>query len=118
MQLETALLIGFLFAAAVYLILQGSFVRILFGFLVLSNAANILVLAMSGAPDKKASPLVNFDGPYVDPLPQALILTAIVIGFGTTAYLVFLLYRLFRDFKTTSADELYPPSKKKGGEGQ
>src|SRR5690606_3569495 len=113
--LETALLIGFLFAAAVYLILQGSFVRILFGFLVLSNAANLFVLAMSGTPDGKTSPLANLSGPSVDPLPQALILTAIVISFGTTAYLVFLLYRLFRDFNTTSASELYqsPPRKKR-----
>jgi multicomponent Na+:H+ antiporter subunit C len=43
----------------------------------------------------------------VDPLPQALILTAIVIGFGVIAYLVLLLYRLFLDQKTTNAAELY-----------
>jgi multicomponent Na+:H+ antiporter subunit C len=43
----------------------------------------------------------------VDPLPQALILTAIVIGFGLSAYLVFLLYRLFLDQETTNTVELY-----------
>ena len=43
----------------------------------------------------------------VDPLPQALVLTAIVIGFGLTAYLVMLLYRLFLDQQTTNAAELY-----------
>jgi multicomponent Na+:H+ antiporter subunit C len=43
----------------------------------------------------------------VDPLPQALVLTAIVIGFGVTAYLVTLLYRLFLDSGTTHVDELY-----------
>jgi multicomponent Na+:H+ antiporter subunit C len=47
----------------------------------------------------------------VDPLPQALILTAIVIGFGVAAYLVFLLYRLFLDQKTTNAAELYDESR-------
>jgi len=108
MQLETALLIGALFACATWLILQRSFVRILFGFIVLSNAANLVVLSMSGRPDGKAAPIVGEQaGPMVDPLPQALILTAIVIGFGVTAYLVMLLYRLFVDQKTTNLAELY-----------
>jgi len=108
MQLETALLIGVLFACATYLILQSSFVKILFGFIVLSNAANLLILSMSGPPDGRAAPIAGRSpAPLVDPLPQALILTAIVIGFGVTAYLVFLLYRLFLDQKTTNAAELF-----------
>lgn len=108
MQLETALLIGVLFACATYLILQSSFVKILFGFLVLSNAANLLLLSLSGPPDGRVAPIAGQSpAPLVDPLPQALILTAIVIGFGVTAYLVFLLYRLFLDQKTTNAAELF-----------
>jgi multicomponent Na+:H+ antiporter subunit C len=108
MQLETALLIGVLFACATYLILQSSFVKILFGFIVLSNATNLLLLSMSGPPDGRAAPIAGQSpAPVVDPLPQALILTAIVIGFGVTAYLVFLLYRLFLDQKTTNAAELF-----------
>ena len=108
MQYETAILVGILFACATYLILQRSFVKILFGFVVLSNAANLLVLGMSGSPDGKQPPvLLGSAAPLVDPLPQALILTAIVIGFGLTAYLVLLLYRLFLDQKTTNAAELY-----------
>jgi multicomponent Na+:H+ antiporter subunit C len=108
MQIETALLVGFLFTCATYLILQRSFVKILFGFVILSNAANLLVLGMSGRPDGKSAPIVLGDGaPMVDPLPQALILTAIVIGFGLIAYLVLLLYRLFLDQKTTNAAEMY-----------
>lgn len=108
MQLETAILVGILFGCATYMILQTSFVRILFGFVILSNAANLLVLSMSGEPHGKAAPIVrNPDLPMVDPLPQALILTAIVIGFGMTAYLVLLLYRLFLDQKTTNAAEMY-----------
>lgn len=107
-QLETALLVGVMFTVATYLVLQRSFVKILFGFLILTNAANILVLAMSGAPDGKSAPVVLDPGaPMVDPLPQALILTAIVIGFGMAAYLVFLLYRMFLDQKTTNAAEMY-----------
>lgn len=114
MMWETAILIGILFGAACYLILQASFVRILFGFILLSNAANLFVLAMSGRPDGKAAPIVRgaVQAP-VDPLPQALILTAIVIGFGVTAYLVLLLYRTFLDQRTACARELFDPARKR-----
>ena len=112
MQIETALLVGVLFGAAVYLILQTSFVRILFGFTLLTHAANVLVLAMSGRPDGKSPPIADGNPlPPVDPLPQALILTAIVIGFGLGAYLILLLYRMFLDGKTTNAAELFDPRK-------
>lgn len=108
MQLETAVLIGVLFGCATWLVLQNSFVKILFGFIVLSNAANLFLLSMSGPPDGLAAPIASADAaPMVDPLPQALILTAIVIGFGVTAYLVLLLYRLFLDQKTTNVAELF-----------
>lgn len=108
MQIELALLIGVLFGIATYLILQSGVVRILFGFVLISNAANLLVLSMSGSPSGKAPPLAGqSDLPLVDPLPQALILTAIVISFGVTAYFVFLLYRLFLEFRTTNAREIY-----------
>ena len=108
MQIETAVLIGVMFACATFLILQRSFVKVLFGFVILSNAANLLVLSMSGRPDGKAAPLVVEPvSPMVDPLPQALILTAIVIGFGVTSYMVFLLYRIFLDHKITDFQELY-----------
>jgi multicomponent Na+:H+ antiporter subunit C len=111
MHLETALLVGALFTAATYLILQRSFVKILFGFIVLSNAANLLVLAMSGSPDNRSAPVVvDARASMVDPLPQALILTAIVIGFGVSAYLIMLLYRLFLDQRTTNTADLYSDS--------
>jgi multicomponent Na+:H+ antiporter subunit C len=113
MQIETALLVGVMFTCATYLILQRSFVKILFGFVILSNAANLVVLGMSGRPDGRAAPIVLEAGARsVDPLPQALILTAIVIGFGVIAYLVLLLYRLFLDHKTTNAAELYRRSER------
>lgn len=109
MMWETAILVGLLFGVACYLILQASFVRILFGFILLSNAANLFVLAMSGAPRGRQAPVI--DGSHatatVDPLPQALILTAIVIGFGVIAYLVILLYRTFLDQRTANARELF-----------
>ncbi|GEM_PF-370125 len=106
-QIETAILVGFLFGVSIYLVLMKSFVRILFGFVLLSNAANLFLLSMSGDPSGKNAPIIREGGLPVDPLPQALILTAIVISFGVTAYLVVLLYRLFLDQKTTSAAELF-----------
>jgi multicomponent Na+:H+ antiporter subunit C len=113
MQIETALLVGVLFTCATYLILQRSFVKILFGFVILSNAANLVVLSMSGRPDGRGAPIVLApEALHVDPLPQALILTAIVIGFGMIAYLVLLLYRIFLDHKTTNAAELYAESER------
>jgi multicomponent Na+:H+ antiporter subunit C len=108
---ETAILVGLLFGFATYLILQRGFVRILFGFILLSNAANLLVLAMSGDPAGKSAPVLGSEGPAsVDPLPQALVLTAIVIGFGVISYLVILLYRLFLDQGATDATTLYDGS--------
>ena len=108
---ETAILIGLLFGIASYLILRASFVRVLFGFMLLTHAANLFVLAMSGNPAGKEPPVVLRDGaPMVDPLPQALVLTAIVIGFGVIAYLVTLLYRILLDQRTTNLRDLFDGS--------
>jgi len=116
MQLDTAILIGLLFGVGIYLMLQRSFARILFGFLILSNAANLFVLSMSGSPDGKRSPITDqYTEPLVDPLPQALILTAIVIGFGVAAYIVFLLYRLFLEQGSANAHDLFDPDEKEEG---
>lgn len=110
MQGETAILVGVLFAISTYLLLKKSFVRILFGFVTLTNATNLFILAMSGSPDGKRSPILTEGaGPVVDPLPQALVLTSIVIGFGLTIYLILLLYRIFLDAKTTNTDTLFKP---------
>lgn len=96
-QLEIALLIGVLMSAAVYLCLSRRLPHLLFGFLLLSNGANLIVLSVSGDPSGRAPAVVGGDGPFVDPLPQALILTAIVIGFSVAAYLTIFLYRHFLD---------------------
>jgi multicomponent Na+:H+ antiporter subunit C len=108
-QLDTLLLVGLMAGVATYLVLSRSFVRILFGFVVLSNAANLAILAVSGDPSGRTAPVVGdaLSRPMVDPLPQALILTAIVIGFGVLAYLLFLFYRMFVDHDTVDLEELH-----------
>lgn len=116
-QLETAILIFVLFTAGIYLCLSRRFLRILFGFLLISNAANVVLIAVSGDPTGRPSATVGADGrpgAAVDPLPQALILTAIVIGFAVAAYLTVLLYRLYTDRGAATMNSLYA-DKAKGG---
>jgi multicomponent Na+:H+ antiporter subunit C len=97
-QLDTAVLVAVLTGGAVYLCLSRRFLRVLFGFLLLSNAANLAVLSMSGDPTGKRAAISGSGAlPAVDPLPQALVLTAIVIGFSVAAYLTVLLYRIYVD---------------------
>ena len=110
MQIETALLVGVLFTVSTYLLLQKSFIRILFGFVIFSNAGNLFILSMSGSPAGKSAPILHAGkAPFVDPLPQALVLTAIVIGFGLTVYLIMLLYRIILDARSIDAEKLFQP---------
>lgn len=82
-----------LYAAGVYLLLDRSLTRILLGFLLVGNATNLLIFLMSGTFGR--APIVGSAGDDVisDPLPQAFILTAIVITFGVSAFLLALIYR-------------------------
>ncbi len=87
-------LMAVFFAAGIYLLLERSLTRVLLGLILLGNGANILLLAMSGGGGK--SPLYVAGTPpedYTDSLPQALILTAIVITFAVTAFLLGIIYR-------------------------
>ena len=91
MSVATALLIGVLFAVGVYLVLQRHLTRVLVGLGVLAHAVNTMLLT-AGRPG--AAPIVDEStGVVADPLPQALILTAIVITFGVTAFLLGLALR-------------------------
>jgi len=107
-QLEAAVVVAVLFGAGVYLMLSRRFLRILFGFLMISNAANLVIIGISGDPTGRSSGTVGPGGTAnsVDPLPQALVLTAIVIGFAVAAYLSVLFYRLHADRKGTSLNTL------------
>lgn len=86
-----------LYACGVYLLLERSITRVLLGFLLVGNATNLLLLIMAGKAG--LAPIVG-DGvdadEMTDPLPQALILTAIVITFGVSAFLMALIYRSWR----------------------
>ncbi|WP_028045607.1 Na(+)/H(+) antiporter subunit C [Cellulomonas sp. URHE0023] len=84
--------IGVLFAAGVYLLLERSLSRVLIGVILIGNGANLLFLVAGGAAGRP--PIVGSgEGPMADPLPQAMVLTAIVITLGMTAFLLALAYR-------------------------
>jgi multicomponent Na+:H+ antiporter subunit C len=86
-----------LYASGVYLMLERSMTRVLLGFLLVGNATNLLILIMAGRPG--VAPIVGGGvtaEEMTDPLPQALILTAIVITFGVSAFLMALIYRSWR----------------------
>jgi multicomponent Na+:H+ antiporter subunit C len=90
--LTTALVLGVLYAAGTYLLLQRSLTRIVMGLGILGHGANLLLL-LAGGPAARAPFISGESGPVSDPLPQALALTAIVITFGVSAFLLSLAYR-------------------------
>lgn len=96
-SLVLVLVMSAMYACAVYLLLERSLTRVLLGFLLAGNATNLLILIMVGEPGLAPifDPGVDPDD-YTDPLPQALILTAIVITFAVSAFLLALIYRSWR----------------------
>ena len=93
MTVILAVTAGVLFAAGTYLLLQKLLSRIIVGLGLIAHAANLILLGSGGEPG--APPVIEegASGPYSDPLEQALVLTAIVITFGITAFLLALAYR-------------------------
>ena len=106
MEVVMAFVCGFLFMAAIYLIMSRSLLRIIIGTGLLSHGAHLLILTMGGLGGE--SPPVLADGvtDYADPLPQALILTAIVISFGVTAFFLVLAYRTYQELQTDDITEM------------
>jgi multicomponent Na+:H+ antiporter subunit C len=88
-----AIIVGLLAATGTYLVLQRGLVRLTLGFVLLGHAVNVLLL-VSGGIGTRGAPLPGQPGPPADPLPQAFALTAIVIGFAITAFLLALAFRM------------------------
>ncbi len=88
---------GALVGAGVYLLLSPDLQRVVLGFLLLSNGVNLTVLSCARPPPGASAPIVGAGPPpSVDPLPQAFLLTAIVIGLGASAFLLALAVRASR----------------------
>ncbi|MDF2554966.1 MAG: sodium:proton antiporter [Microbacterium sp.] len=93
-SLVLIIVMAVLFACGVYAMLERSLTRVLIGFLLLGNAANLLLLIVMGAPGEAPFFQEGADpAEFSDPLPQALTLTAIVITFAVSAFLLALIYR-------------------------
>lgn len=94
-----ALLVGVVCACGIHLLLSRNLQRIAIGFLLLSNGINLLCLTCAGLRARAAPPLIRegASGPFSDPLAQAFILTAIVIGLGMAAFLLAIAVRFHRE---------------------
>lgn len=106
MEIITSILAGLLFATGVYNILQKQLLRIVIGTGLVSHGAHLFILTMGKL--KRGQPPILTEGVenYVDPLPQALILTSIVISFGVTSLIIVLAYRTANENKTDNMEEL------------
>lgn len=110
--METAIAIttGLFFAVSVYLMLSRHIVRILLGVVILGNGVNLTIFA-TGRITREVPPFIG-DGASVpiegiaNPLPQALVLTAIVISFSFFAFLLVLVFRSFQELGTDDTDEM------------
>jgi multicomponent Na+:H+ antiporter subunit C len=105
MELITALTVGLLFAIGIFQLLRRNVIRSLIGLMILANAVNLFLLS-AGAYEGDAAAYTTAVGTRSDPLPQALILTAIVISMGGTAFVLGMLYIISSRYHTADSDEI------------
>ena len=110
MEHAVAILVGILFASATFLLLSGSIIRLLLGVFVLGNATHLLIFVSGrlslAAPPLVPEPLKVPAEAIANPLPQALILTAIVISFSLFCFLLVLAYRAYEELHTVRTEEM------------
>lgn len=110
MEVLLAFVIGVLYTAGFYMILRRSIVKLIIGLGLLGHAANLLIFTI-GRVTRAVPPVIGhgadvLHAPFADPLPQALILTAIVIGFGVQAFAIVLVKRAYQTVGTDDFDEM------------
>lgn len=103
MELIFALCVGILTSCGVYLTLRGTTFSVVVGLTLLSYAINLFLFA-SGRLALNSAPILTKASQFTDPLPQALVLTAIVIGFAMTAFAVILAMRARADLGNDHVD--------------
>ncbi|GGC45038.1 cation:proton antiporter [Parapedobacter defluvii] len=113
MEIVLVLLIGILYASGIFMLLRRSMVKLLIGLTLLGNGANLLIFLL-GRITKGKPPVIDtaaklFTDVYADPVPQALILTAIVISFGLQAFAIVLLKRVYVLVNSDDLDDLNTP---------
>ena len=110
MEVLLALASGVLYTAGIYLMLRRRLAQLIIGLGLLSNGTNLLIF-IAGGLTRSQPPLVSSAAdrllpPYADPVPQALVLTAIVIGFGLLAFSLVLAHRVHSTLGTDDVDDL------------
>jgi multicomponent Na+:H+ antiporter subunit C len=107
MEILLSLLVGVLMSVSVWMLLSRNLVKFLFGLVLISNVANLIIFKVGGL-TLGAPPLIT-DGPsveYANSLPQALVLTAIVIGFGLVSFTLVLALKAYQAIGTVNVDEM------------
>jgi multicomponent Na+:H+ antiporter subunit C len=108
MEALLSVIVGFLFTASVFMLLQRNLIKLVIGLSLLSNATNLLIFT-AGRITRGTPPLIpqnenSIQAPFANPLSEALILTAIVIGFGLLAFTLVLISRIYTEFESIDAD--------------
>jgi multicomponent Na+:H+ antiporter subunit C len=116
-NLALALVLGALFAVGTYLVLRRDVVRVVWGVSIISQSANVYLVTMGGITPEADAPIGHSVAGATDPLVQALVLTAIVIGFGTTALALVLTYRVYEEHGTIDTREIAAMSVRADAEG-
>lgn len=110
MQTGLAIVVGVIFGCGVFLMLRRNLVKFIFGLALLGQAVNLAIFTAADL-TRYHAPLIAADTDALaltsaDPLPQAMILTAIVIGFGLLAFTIVILLRTYRLFDQVDSDQL------------
>ncbi len=110
MEILLAIMTGVLYAGGIYLILRRSLVKLIIGIVLLGNGVNLLIFLMGGLVKGKppiiAEDAHHLEGLYADPVPQALVLTAIVISFGLQSFAIVLIKRAYKVIQTDDIDAM------------
>lgn len=110
MELLLSLTVGVLYSAGLFLMMRRNIAKVIIGLALLSHGANLLIFTAGGwrmsAPPVVPEGLLAPPAPIADPLPQALILTAIVISFGLLAFAITLFLRTYEAVGTDDMDSL------------
>jgi multisubunit Na+/H+ antiporter MnhC subunit len=105
MNVVYSLTVGLLVAIGVYQLMGRDLFRIAFGLYIILNAVNLLVLAVA-TQHRRNAPLTALGEPFTDPLVQAMVLTAIVIGFGVSTFLLLITARIVRASKSLKSGDI------------
>jgi multicomponent Na+:H+ antiporter subunit C len=110
MEIVLCFLTGILFSVGLYFIMHRHFFKLILGLMLFGLATNLFIFVI-GRLTRGGSPLIPDDQvaavePFADPLPQALLLTAIVIGFSIQAFAIVLIKRVYGAFGTADLDEM------------